>query len=70
MDSESAAQPVLISSRRDTGFIQGSFGRRWPTVPASSRLSAYWRLGGRWAIWGVLATLVPLADLYVMVFKP
>ena len=30
----------------------------------------YWRLGRRWAIWGTIATLLPLANLYFMVFKP
>jgi uncharacterized membrane protein len=31
---------------------------------------SYWRLGRRWAIWGTIATLLPLANLYFMVFKP
>src|SRR5580704_10822059 len=31
---------------------------------------SYWRLGRRWAIWGVIATIVPLCNLYFMVFKP
>jgi uncharacterized membrane protein len=31
---------------------------------------SYWRHGRRWAIWGTIATVVPLANLYVMVFKP
>jgi hypothetical protein len=30
----------------------------------------YWRLGRQWAIWGTVATLLPLANLYFMVFKP
>jgi len=30
----------------------------------------YWRYGRRWMVWGGLATLIPLANLYVMVFKP
>jgi uncharacterized membrane protein len=30
----------------------------------------YWRHSRRWAIWGTIATLLPLANLYVMVFKP
>jgi hypothetical protein len=30
----------------------------------------YWRLGRRWMIWGTIATLLPLANLYVMVVKP
>jgi uncharacterized membrane protein len=30
----------------------------------------YWKLGKAWYIWGALATLLPLANLYFMVFKP
>ncbi len=30
----------------------------------------YWRLNRRWLGWGILATLIPLANLYVMIFKP
>ena len=35
------------------------------TIPES-----YWRHGRRWIIWGTIATVIPLANLYVMVFKP
>jgi hypothetical protein len=27
-------------------------------------------LGRRWAMWGVIAAVVPLCNLYFMVFKP
>jgi uncharacterized membrane protein len=30
----------------------------------------YWRLNRRWYFWGVLATVIPLTNLYVMVAKP
>ncbi|CAC9950727.1 integral membrane protein-like protein [Bathymodiolus heckerae thiotrophic gill symbiont] len=30
----------------------------------------YWKLGKLWIVFGVLATLLPLANLYWMVFKP
>jgi uncharacterized membrane protein len=30
----------------------------------------YWRLSTLWAVFGVIATLLPLANLYFMVFKP
>jgi len=30
----------------------------------------YWRLSTLWAVFGTAATLLPLANLYVMVFKP
>jgi uncharacterized membrane protein len=31
---------------------------------------SYWRHSRRWMIWGVIATVIPLANLYFMVFKP
>jgi hypothetical protein len=31
---------------------------------------SYWRQTRRWSFWGLIATLVPLASLYFMVFKP
>ena len=30
----------------------------------------YWRLGRFWIVYGTLATVIPLANLYWMVFKP
>lgn len=30
----------------------------------------YWRLNHHWLIWGLIATVLPLANLYVMVAKP
>ncbi len=30
----------------------------------------YWRLNRHWYFWGILATVIPLANLYVMVAKP
>ena len=30
----------------------------------------YWRLNRRWIFWGIIATLLPLANLYWMVVKP
>jgi uncharacterized membrane protein len=30
----------------------------------------YWRLSALWSIFGAIATLLPLANLYFMVFKP
>lgn len=30
----------------------------------------YWELNRRWLIWGTVATVLPLANLYVMIFKP
>jgi uncharacterized membrane protein len=30
----------------------------------------YWQLSTRWAVFGTIATLLPLANLYFMIFKP
>jgi hypothetical protein len=45
--------------------------------PPSPRLASggsipegYWRLCRLWLIWGTIATLLPLANLYFMVVKP
>ena len=32
--------------------------------------AVYWRLNRHWYIWGLLATVIPAANLYVMVAKP
>lgn len=31
---------------------------------------SYWQLSRRWIVWGTIATLLPLANLYFMVVKP
>jgi uncharacterized membrane protein len=49
----------IAQARAARAFAQGG------TIPES-----YWRLGRRWAIWGTIATLLPLANLYFMVVKP
>jgi uncharacterized membrane protein len=30
----------------------------------------YWKLNNRWIVFGVIATLIPMVNLYWMVFKP
>lgn len=30
----------------------------------------YWKLNNRWLVYGVIATLIPMVNLYWMVFKP
>lgn len=30
----------------------------------------YWKLGKRWYVWGSIATVLPMLNLYWMVFKP
>ena len=37
---------------------------------ASTIPDRYWRLSRLWAIFGVIATVLPLFNLYLMVFKP
>jgi uncharacterized membrane protein len=49
----------IAQARLARGFAEGG------SIPES-----YWRLNQRWLIWGIVATLIPLANLYVMVFKP
>jgi uncharacterized membrane protein len=52
--------PVQIAQARQArAFAEGG------PIPES-----YWRLGRRWVIWGTIATLLPLANLYFMVVKP
>jgi uncharacterized membrane protein len=52
--------PVQIAQAREArGFAQGG------TIPAR-----YWRLGKLWYVWGTIATILPLANLYFMVMKP
>ena len=49
----------ILQAREARGFADGG------TIPNS-----YWRHGRRWTIWGTIATIIPLANLYFMVFKP
>ena len=52
--------PVQIKqARMAEGFADGS------PIP-----EAYWRLSRLWNIWGGIAVLLPLGNLYWMVFKP
>jgi uncharacterized membrane protein len=49
----------FVQARQARAFASGG------TIPDS-----YWRHGRRWVIWGTIATVIPLANLYFMVFKP
>jgi uncharacterized membrane protein len=49
----------IAQARAARAFAQGG------TIPEN-----YWRLGRRWAIWGTIATLLPVANVYLMVVKP
>ena len=55
---------VLIPIQIKQARLARSF-RHQPEVPAQ-----YWRLARLWAVFGTIATLLPLANLYLMVFKP
>jgi uncharacterized membrane protein len=49
----------MAQARAARAFAQGG------AIPRS-----YWRQSRRWMIWGIIATIVPLVNLYIMVFKP
>jgi uncharacterized membrane protein len=49
----------ILQARQARAFAKGG------VIPES-----YWRHGRRWAIWGTIATVIPWANLYFMVFKP
>jgi len=52
--------PVQIKQARlARGFADGS------AIP-----DQYWHLNRLWYFWGIIATLLPLANLYWMIFKP
>lgn len=52
--------PIQIGqARMASQFAQGS------SIPET-----YWKLGKRWYVWGSIATVLPLLNLYWMVFKP
>ena len=49
----------VMQERLATGF------RNAATIP-----DRYWRLSRLWAVFGAIATVLPLFNLYLMVFKP
>lgn len=49
----------IVQAREARSFVDGG------PIPES-----YWQHSRRWYFWGVLATLLPLANLYFMVVKP
>lgn len=52
--------PIQIrQARMAREFAQGS------SIPET-----YWKLGKRWYVWGSIATVLPMLNLYWMVFKP
>jgi uncharacterized membrane protein len=55
---------ILIPIEVMQGRLARTF-RNAPTIP-----DRYWRLSRLWAVFGVIATVLPLFNLYLMVFKP
>lgn len=55
---------VLVPLQARLARLARGFGDGRAPIPQE-----YWRLCRRWNFWGVLATLLPLAVLYFMVFK-
>ena len=49
----------IVQARQARDFAAGG------EIPES-----YWRHGRRWLVWGTIATIIPLGNLYFMVFKP
>lgn len=49
-------------------IMQARLAKRFATEPVI--LQRYWRLSALWSVFGAVATLLPLANLYLMVFKP
>jgi len=49
----------IVQSRMAEQFSQGG------AIPAR-----YWTLGRIWGVFGIIATLLPMANLYIMVAKP
>jgi uncharacterized membrane protein len=48
--------------------MQARLARQFATQPLIPE--RYWRLSMLWSVFGAVATLLPLANLYLMVFKP
>jgi uncharacterized membrane protein len=48
--------------------MQERLARSFRDAPAIP--DRYWRLSRLWAVFGVIATLLPLFNLYLMIFKP
>ncbi len=51
-----------------TQIVQARQARAFTTGGAIP--DRYWALNRRWMVWGIVATLLPLANLYFMIFKP
>ena len=63
-----ASGVIWIAILIPTQIVQARQARAF--AAGGSIHDTYWRHSRRWLIWGIIATLLPLANLYVMVFKP
>jgi uncharacterized membrane protein len=66
--SQSASGVIWVAALIPIEVMQARMAKRFATeavIPAR-----YWRLSTLWFVFGAVATLLPLANLYFMVFKP
>ena len=55
---------VLIPIQVKQARLAHAFAVGGPIPPV------YWRLNRQWYFWGIIATILPLANLHFMIFKP
>jgi uncharacterized membrane protein len=63
-----ASGVIWVAALIPLEVMQARMAKRFATetvIPAR-----YWRLSTLWSVFGAVATLLPLANLYFMVFKP
>ena len=63
-----ASGVIWISALIPIQVMQARLARGFRDAPAIP--DRYWRLSTLWMIFGAIATVLPLANLYFMVFKP
>jgi uncharacterized membrane protein len=63
-----ASGVIWVTALIPIQILQARLARRFRT--ADTIPDRYWRLARLWAVVGAVATLLPLANLYLMVFKP
>ena len=63
-----ASGVIWVTALIPIQILQARLARRFRT--ADTIPDRYWRLARLWAVIGAVATLLPLANLYLMVFKP
>jgi uncharacterized membrane protein len=63
-----ASGVIWVTALIPIQVMQARLARRFRTADAIP--DRYWRLARLWAVFGTIATLLPLANLYLMIFKP